>query len=519
MQEVSDTVQKQVDLLEQVATTDVKVTEGDSVSKRKHYFDHIVSTISKEVIQMMKTIKLIMHLPPKYDKKKGDDVIGNSFNLPILDTSWKIIQNTFENECTAALKLSDEENANQIEIIAKLMNLKDNMMKQITHALIYRKILLFKDLNINSADFVEAKVADIMGQMEDLEKEYGYIPTKAKLEEVKLSSIGAYTPTGEGEGKFSEGVENLYSLSLSMLEMENIIKTNFKLSDEKLSKFTENNPVLDTLRKRLEDVYKEKEKLHEDIKRNESLMMGGEMNEIHEMNRELDRLKLLNDSLQKELDNSEGNLKTCKNALTKTKHDLRNMTDAKKNLESYLKPRLKDVKKYQRELATELNKIRQDAELLPSMFRAEAQFRNQCKKDKEDAEIKMYDAVKIAEKLELEKKDLKHELERKERLALQAIAARSSMKDSLSESSTNLKKAIDDIKKMEEEVKKANKETEYYKERFDGMFHQVSGLDKRIQELEEHKKHLLDKIKQSGDTTGLEYIIKTQKLDNIKENE
>lgn len=77
MQEVSDTVQKQVDLLEQVATTDVKVTEGDSVSKRKHYFDHIVSTISKEVIQMMKTIKLIMHLPPKYDKKKGDDVIGN----------------------------------------------------------------------------------------------------------------------------------------------------------------------------------------------------------------------------------------------------------------------------------------------------------------------------------------------------------------------------------------------------------------------------------------------------------
>lgn len=137
------------------------------------------------------------------------------------------------------------------------------------------------------------------------------------------------------------------------------------------------------------------------------------------------------------------------------------MTEEKKNLENWLKPKLKETKKYQRELATELNKIRQDAELLPSMFRAEAQFRNKCKKDKEEAEIKMTDAIKIAEKLELEKKDLKHELERKERLALQAIAARSSMKDSLAESSLNLKKAKDEMKAMEEEVKKAQEEAEY----------------------------------------------------------
>jgi len=338
------------------------------------------------------------------------------------------------------LKQSEEENANQLEIIAKLMNMKDNLMKQVSHALIYKKILLFQDLNIHSADFVEAKIADITSEMDDLEKEYGYVPTKARLEEQKLNSPGIYTPATDGEGKFSESVENLYSLSLCFFEMENIIKTNFKLSNDKeLEKFTENNPVLDTLRKKLEDVYREKEKLQDDIKRNENLMMGGEMNEIHEMNRELDRMKLQNDSLQKELDNSQSNFKTCQNALTKTKHDLRNMTEAKKNLENWLKPKLKETKKYQKELAAELVKIRQDAELLPSMFRAEAQFRNQCKKDKEEAEIKMIDATKTAEKLILEKKDLKHELERKERLALQAIAARSSMKDSLTESTKDLK--------------------------------------------------------------------------------
>lgn len=425
----------------------------------------------------------------------------------------------FENECTQALKASEDENVDSLEIVAKLMNMKDNLLKQVTHALIYRKILLFKDLGINSADFVESKVADITNQMDDLEKEYGYIPTKARLDEVKLSTPGVYSISFEGEGRFSESVENLYSLSLSFFEMENIIKTNFKLSEEKLSKFTEDNPVLESLRKKLEDVNKEKEKLLEDIKRNENFLMGGEMNELHEKNQQLDKLKLQNDSLSKELDNALGNLKKCQNVLTKTRHDLRNMTEAKDHLENWLKPKLKETKKYQRELAAELNRIRQDAELLPSMFRAEAQFRNQCKKDKEEAEKKMTEAVKIAEKLELEKKDLKHELERKERLALQAIAARSSMKDSLAESSRSLKKAMDEVKMMEEEVRKAKEETEYYKKRYDEMFNSVSGLNKRIEELEEHKKHLLQKIKESGDSTGLEYIVKTQKLENIKSKE
>ena len=94
------------------------------------------------------------------------------------------------------------------------MNMKDNLMKQVSHALIYKKILLFKDLNINSADFVEAKVADITSQMEDLQKEHGYVPTKARLEELKLNTDGIYTPSTEGEGKYSESVENMYSLSL-----------------------------------------------------------------------------------------------------------------------------------------------------------------------------------------------------------------------------------------------------------------------------------------------------------------
>ena len=51
------------------------------------------------------------------------------------------------------------------------------------------------------------------------------------------------------------------------------------------------------------------------------------------------------------------------------------------------------------------------------------------------------------------------------------------------------------------------------------MFQAVSGLNARIEELEQHKLHLLQKLKQHGDKGDLGYIIKTQKLEGIKGKE
>lgn len=48
------------------------------------------------------------------------------------------------------------------------------------------------------------------------------------------------------------------------------------------------------------------------------------------------------------------------------------------------------------------------------------------------------------------------------------------------------------------------------------MFNSVSALNQRIEELESHKLHLLQKLKGYGDKGGLEYIVKTQKLDKIE---
>ncbi len=51
------------------------------------------------------------------------------------------------------------------------------------------------------------------------------------------------------------------------------------------------------------------------------------------------------------------------------------------------------------------------------------------------------------------------------------------------------------------------------------MFAAISGLNGRIEELEQHKLHLLQKLRKYGDKGDLGYIIKTQGLENVKGKE
>jgi hypothetical protein len=81
-------------------------------------------------------------------------------------------------------------------------------------------------------------------------------------------------------------------------------------------------------------------------------------------------------------------------ARIKLQHQLKTADDERNRLKTWYIPRLKETRKYQKELSDECDKIRSDAELLPSMFRAEAVFRNQCRKERDEALEKMSESVK-----------------------------------------------------------------------------------------------------------------------------
>lgn len=68
---------------------------------------------------------------------------------------------------------------------------------------------------------------------------------------------------------------------------------------------------------------------------------------------------------------------------------------------------------------------------------------------------------------------------------------------------------MDSISKLNEKVMEAEKEVKKFKSKHDEMFASVSGLNARIEELEQHKLHLLEKLKSYGDRGDLGYIVKT----------
>jgi len=148
---------------------------------------------------------------------------------------------------------------------------------------------------------------------------------------------------------------------------------------------------------------------------------------------QLDKLKHANTQLGLQVKELEDRVEQYKVHQVEQRLKLKDAEDKCNKYENFYVPKLKDTRTYQKSLHDELERIKCDAELLPAMFRAEAVFRKECKKEKDDAVGRMSVAMKQHNKLVSERDDLQKELERKQRLAIQAIAARGNMKAHLDE--------------------------------------------------------------------------------------
>ena len=95
-------------------------------------------------------------------------------------------------------------------------------------------------------------------------------------------------------------------------------------------------------------------------------------------------------------------------------------------------------------------------------------------------------------------------------------AAWGNIKQQLDEEKSKV--ATQDLKMQEmyQTMQDMQQDVNKYKAKHDEMFKSVSGLNARIEELEQHKLHLLDKLKGYGDRGDLGYIVKTQKLNELK---
>jgi hypothetical protein len=59
-----------------------------------------------------------------------------------------------------------------MSLLAKLLNLKDNLQKQVFMGVLYRKLIIWMDLNIQSDDFEHIKIVEAISIIQDLKEEY-----------------------------------------------------------------------------------------------------------------------------------------------------------------------------------------------------------------------------------------------------------------------------------------------------------------------------------------------------------
>ncbi len=137
-------------------------------------------------------------------------------------------------------------------LIAKLLNLKDNLNRQAFRGILYRKLVIWLDLNIQSDEFVHSsiypiynyisllEVVEAINMINDYKEQLNFIPTKIFYQEVSLETPGTYSINNEDS---SDSIQNFEAVYEAFVEMESLIKKNFKLSAEKMLKFTDSNPV------------------------------------------------------------------------------------------------------------------------------------------------------------------------------------------------------------------------------------------------------------------------------------
>ena len=139
--------------------------------------------------------------------------------------------------------------------------------------------------------------------------------------------------------------------------------------------------------------------------------------------------------------------------------------------------------------------MKEDTALLPEMFRNERDEKQRIKTEFEKQRAEMERAKKEDTYLRKQVRDLTAEVERKKRLAMQAIAARGQFKDNLNEYQRKVEQFESIMARKNKEMDEAREDRDRFERKHDEMFQAVSGLNGRIEELEQHKLHLLQKLK------------------------
>ena len=216
----------------------------------------------------------------------------------------------------------------------------------------------------------------------------------------------------------------------SNIDMEEFIKAKYLFSDEKIKDCLATNTVQKTLREKVEELYQEIATIQEHNRLailNQSNQGGGNEHMQSTQNQLVKALAERDQALTEVQDMQRGR-KELQTRLAEVNKRLKLAKEKEESFNKYYEPKLRSTIEYQKTLQDGLVQIKEDTELLPKIFRAEAADRKNIKEAQLKAEKEAQEARAMRKTLEARIDDLTKERDRKTKLAMQAIAARHDIK-------------------------------------------------------------------------------------------
>lgn len=403
-----------------------------------------------------------------------------------------------------------------LALLLQAFELRDCLFSQALQALLHKKTVLWMDLGIGNEEYVKNEVFEATRRAIDSFNAQGYLSSKVEYFhprlETGLPSIREQS-TATPVSSVPEVVHSLISFADGFQDMTAMIEKNFQLSISKKS-----NPAVSTLRDEIEAAYQRCTRLEEENQNLKTLLRSPDRREWVNLNREVDTLKeeleQANRNIQR-LTADKHILSTENGTLRKSTEDLGlKLTSLKENVY----PKLEEIEKLYSEMVQELKNVRQDSELLPVLFRNEAQVKFAMR----DEMIQAQELLKVAEEVKEREVQraakLEEERNRKERIALQAIAARNSMESDFKLHQRRVVELESAIKQSQASFLHMKQETERYKAEHSELQAHVFVLNNRINELEEHKKTLLEQVKSLGSASKVHHLHRRLHAESPKPN-
>jgi hypothetical protein len=117
--------------------------------------------------------------------------VGQSYFTLDFKNNWTKIKNSFEKEFNNIREQVDQKNL--VEFLFKVFNVKDYLIANFMRSILYRKLILWKDLNLSDSGFIHSEKKALVSLIESEMLEKGYVPTKPIFDWMGLEIKGSWT--------------------------------------------------------------------------------------------------------------------------------------------------------------------------------------------------------------------------------------------------------------------------------------------------------------------------------------